>query len=218
MKKIFTTALLAMLGAGAFAQTSQGTVSVSGSVNFRNESGKDLNSNMNTRSSNRSISLQPTVGYFIGDGLELGIGIGLAQFTSIYKWDDGNEKSVSKNNNISLNPFLRKYVALTEQLQLHGTGYVSGGIGNHKTKRNDDDSAEVISTSTNYGIGIYPGLTYFATPKLGITATFGHLSYARSKTKPKKEGNGTYPSDSNTFTADLSPSSISIGIGYYIAR
>lgn len=217
MKKIFTTALLAMLGAGAFAQTSQGTVSVSGSVSFRNESGKDLQSTMGARSTNRSIGIHPSVGYFTGDGLELGIGLGLSQSAYINKWDDEDERSVSKYHNISLSPYLRKYVALTEQLQLHGTGYISVGVGNQTSKGTDDDSAEVVSTSTNYGIGIYPGLTYFATPKLGITATFGRLSYARSKTEPKKDGYGN-PGDSNTFTADLSPSSISIGIGYYIAR
>jgi hypothetical protein len=216
MKKIFTTTLLAMLGAGAFAQTSQGTVSVQGSVSLRNEIRKELVDTLGNRNSYGSININPSVGYFVKDGLELGVGLGLYRYTNTYKWSDG--KNYSRSNEISLRPYIRKYVAITEHLQLHGTGYVSFGLGNETSKSNEDSSPKVRSTFTDLSIGIYPGLTYFATPKLGITATFGSLSYSSRRNKPREDTYHTNPVTYNTFTANLSPSSVSIGIGYFIAR
>lgn len=208
--------MLALLGAGAYAQTSQGTVSVQGAVNFRNENRKVADSELGEMYSTRSVNLRPTVGYFLNDGLELGVGLGFSRSTSRYKWGEG--ENYTRFNDISLLPYFRKYVAITEQLQLHGTGYISFGLGNQTSKNSQDSSSKVTSTSTDLGIGIYPGLTYFATPKLGITATFGSLSYSRRKHKPKEDANHTYSTTYNTFSANLSPSSVSIGVGYFIAR
>ncbi|SIT74441.1 outer membrane beta-barrel protein [Pontibacter indicus] len=216
MKKIFTTAMLALLCAGAYAQTSQGTISVKGAVNFKNENRKVTDSEYGELHSSRSVNLRPTVGYFLKDGLELGVGLGYDRSTSKYKWDDG--ENYTRFNDISLIPYVRKYVAITEQLQLHGTGYVSFGLGKQTSKNSPESSPDVTSTSTDLGIGIYPGLTYFATPKLGITATFGSLSYSRRKHKPKEDAYRTYSTTYDTFSANLSPSSVSIGIGYFIAR
>jgi hypothetical protein len=216
MKKIFTTALVALLGTGAFAQISQGTVSVQGSVNFGGSGSKYVNSPANTESISRSIHLFPSVGYFVQDGLELGLGLGLNQGMSKYKQDSGESRS--KTQSISFSPYIRKYITLTDQLQLHGTGYVTGNIGNSKYKDLHGSSYEETSTSSGYGLGFSPGLTYFATPKLGLTATFGAFSYSRSKNTPKNNPHQSSPYSSSSFTADLTPSSINIGIGYFIAR
>ncbi|WP_018479164.1 outer membrane beta-barrel protein [Pontibacter roseus] len=217
MKRIFTTALLALLGTSAFAQTSQGTIAVSGSVSLRHEVSKALEDTSGGKNGYRGINLNPHVGYFVQNGLELGVGLGLSRSTNMYKWDDG--KSYIRSNEISLRPYARKYVALTEQLQLHGTGYLSVGLGNRTSKGNEEGaSAEVFATSYTYGIGFYPGLTYFATPKLGFTASFGALSYSRGKETPKDDRQYVYPTDSHSFAVDLSTSSVSIGIGYYLTR
>lgn len=220
MKKIFTTALLVMLGAGAYAQTapqtSQGNMVVSGSVSLSNETTTSDSYTNGGKNIHRSIFLSPAIGYFVNDGLEIGAGIGLSQYKSISKWDEGKNYSIGQS--ISIRPYVRKYVPITEQLQLHGSGFVSFGIGNTKSKSNNDSSAKVQSTSTDLGIGLYPGLTYFATQKLGFSATFGSISFSRSKVKPKESYSNSSPEIRNSFTADLSPSSVSIGISYFIAR
>lgn len=214
MKKLMATACFTLLGAGAFAQTSQGTITVSGYVNFRNEAYNNHNVSNDERTIHRNISLQPSVGYFVKDGLELGMGIGLSQHTSKYKQEAGDIKH--KNNNVSLRFYAQQYVALTEQLMLHGTGFATVGFGNRTYKGMDDTSSEVRETSNDFGIGVYPGLTYFATPKLGLSATFGSLSFFRTKYKPKdsQQSDRTI----NSFHANLSPSSVSFGLGYFIAR
>ncbi|MDX5418544.1 MAG: outer membrane beta-barrel protein [Hymenobacteraceae bacterium] len=220
MKKIFTTALMVMLGAGAYAQTapqiSQGNMVVSGSANLGNYSTDYDNSPTNSKDITRSFRFNPSMGYFLQDGLEMGVSLGLYQGLTIYKRD--SVESRSRSQNISFSPYVRQYIALTEQLQLHGTVYISASIGNSKYQQYEKSSYKETNTSKSYGIGFYPGLTYFASPKLGFTATFGDFSYSRSKSTPKNNPHQTSPHTSNSFTANLSPSSINIGIGYFIAR
>ena len=214
MKKLVATACFTLLGAGAFAQTSQGTITVSGSVNFRNETFNNQNVSNDQRTIYRNISLQPSVGYFVKDGLELGVGVGFSQYSSKLKQEAGN--ITTKNNNLHLRFYAQQYVALTEQLMLHGTGFATVGLGYGKYKGVDDTSSELTGTTNDFGAGIYPGLTYFATPKLGLTATFGSLSFFRTKYKPKDSQQSDRTT--NSFHANLSPSSVSFGLGYFITR
>jgi long-subunit fatty acid transport protein len=215
MRKFLAAALLAFAGTGAMAQTTKGTMAVAGSVNFRNETiGNHSGIADEHKITNRTININPSVGYFVKDGLEMGLGICFSRFSSKTEQDAGGTSG--RNLNISFRPYARKYVVLAEQLQLHGTGYAVVGFGNSKFRNAAEDTEEVTHTSNNFGFGIYPGLTYFATPKLGFTATFGSLSFSRTTDKPKYSE--LSERTTNTFTADLHPSSISIGFGYFIAR
>lgn len=214
-RKLVATACFILLGAGAFAQTSEGTIAVSGNVNLRKEIIRNHSSVAGEHKLvGRTINLYPSVGYFVKDGLELGIGIGLSQYASKSEQEEG--VFFSRNNNISFRTYARKYIILTEQLQLHGTGYATVGFGNGKIKNPSDSSSKLTQTSNDFGIGIYPGLIYFATPKLGLTATFGSLSFSRTKEKPKDSQQ--FDRTTNSFTANLHPSSVSVGFGYFIAR
>ncbi|WP_242917543.1 hypothetical protein [Pontibacter liquoris] len=197
------------------AQTTTGTKVIAGSVSLRTETIKNNNGVASENSIlNRTINLNPSVGYFVKDGLLIGIGVGLSQYASKLKQEEGH--TISTNNSISFRPYIQKYFTITDNLLLHATGYASVGIGNGKYQGLNTSSNQVISTSRSVGLGLYPGLTYFATPKLGLTATFGSLAYTGTQEKPKdtQQSTRTY----NTFTANLSPNSISVGVGYYLAR
>ncbi|QCR21572.1 outer membrane beta-barrel protein [Pontibacter sp. SGAir0037] len=213
MKTLFTTALLALLGTGVFAQTSQGTFAVSGSVSYYNSNGNTSSLPTTISDTNRNLALRPSVGYFISDGTEAGISVGITSSLRKTIYDTG--ENISKNNSVTLGVYLRKYVALTEQLSLHGTGYISAGLG--KTRYSNTSSADELTQNTNnYAIGLYPGLTYFATPKLGLTASFGNISFSRQSTKLLYENDDR--SVSSKFDANLSFSSFGIGLSYFIAR
>lgn len=208
---------MALLGTAAFAQTSQGTVSVQGSVNFTQNANKyDDTANRPDNNKDLYIRLSPSIGYFVTDGLELGLGIGVMRNVSRYMSE--SDESKSKTQSINFSPYIRKYVALTDQLHLHGTGFMSVGFANRKYKEDEDASYEMREKSNEYSIGLYPGITYFATPKLGITATFGSLSYFRNEDTPLNNPHSSATSISNGFAVNLSPSSVNLGIGYYIGR
>ncbi|MCX2740283.1 outer membrane beta-barrel protein [Pontibacter anaerobius] len=77
MKKLLAAAVFAFLGTSAFAQTSQGTVAITGSLSFNStnrEDGSDLKSN--------SFSIGPSVGYFVADNLVVGLGINYSREAS----------------------------------------------------------------------------------------------------------------------------------------
>ncbi|WP_181163625.1 outer membrane beta-barrel protein [Pontibacter mangrovi] len=69
MKKLLAAAVFTLLGTGAFAQTSQGTVKLSGSLGFNSTSRDD---NINQKSN--SFNIGPSIGYFIKDNLAVGMG------------------------------------------------------------------------------------------------------------------------------------------------
>ncbi|MCJ8164277.1 hypothetical protein MKJ04_05435 [Pontibacter sp. E15-1] len=164
----------------------------------------------------RGITVAPAIGYFIHDGLETGISSGINKVFSKNQFK--TEETKLKVNNYSINPYIRKYLAITDQLQLHGTGYVSLGFGNSKYQSESDASPKLSHTTTSYGIGFYPGLTYFATPKIGFTASFGSLAFSRTKQRPEEDADVTESITYKSFTAALSPNSVSIGFGYYIGQ
>ena len=212
--------MLALLGAGAYAQTipqtSQGSIVVSGSVNFSNETSENTSYDPASKNTYRSINLYPSVGYFIKDGLEIGTDIGLRHQTSISKTEE--LKTTSRTKTISLSPYVRKYIPIFEQLHLHGSAYASFGIGNTNAKNSLVSSSVVVSTHRTVAIGAYTGLTYFATPRLGLTATFGSLSYENSREKAKEGQASDWSRKSNFFSADFSPNSIGLGLSYFISR
>ncbi len=220
MKKIFTTAMLVMLGTSVYAQTApptaQGSRVVSGSVYFNSGASENTTDSSEDKSIFRSINLYPSAGYFMKDGLEIGATVGLMHQSNISKTEE--IKHTTRTKTISLSPYVRKYIPLLEQLHLHGTAYASFGIGNTSSKNNQGSSSVVVSTHNSVGIGAYPGLTYFATPRLGFTATFGNLSYERSREKAKEAQSSNWSRNSNSFRADFSPSSIGIGFSYFISR
>jgi hypothetical protein len=222
MRKLFTTAALSLLCLGAFAQEgptqiSQGTVVLSGSVQFNQSYYKPDQNPSNSRSINQSLYLSPSVGFMLRDGLELGMGIGLHNSLSKSTWDEGEARS--KSQALYLSPYIRKYVQLTDFLLLHGTGYTSVGFGRNLENGEQDEDYRLTSRSNSLRVGVYPGLTYLATPKLGITATFGNLSYeVRKSTNLASRHQSEHAYTDKGFYANLSPGSLSLGINYFINR
>jgi hypothetical protein len=77
MKKILAAAVLALLSTGAMAQTTQGTVAVGGSVGFGTNTRNDEPDTRDVNNIYRSFHINPSFGYFVRDGLELGVSVGL---------------------------------------------------------------------------------------------------------------------------------------------
>lgn len=222
MRKVFTSVALSLLCLGAFAQEgptqiSQGTVVLSGSVQYNQLHHKPDQNPFNTRSISQSLYLSPSVGFMLRDGLEMGMGIGLHHLLSKSKWDEGESRS--KSQALYLSPYARKYVALTDFLLLHGTGSVSIGFGRNLENGQQDDDYRLTSRSNSFRVGISPGLTYLATPKLGITASFGYLSYEVSnRTYLAYQHQSEHAYRDKGFYANLSSSSLGLGINYFINR
>lgn len=210
MKKLFLSGLLALLGTGAFAQTSAGTISLGGSLSLYSGSMDEQTSERKTS----AFSIAPSLGYFVKDGLELGISTRLSFGTNTSKAEGASEEFKTKDFGFAVGPYLTKYIPITEKL--HFTA--SGGAGYNSTrKKNPDLAEELINTTSGYYISAGPGLTYFATPKLGFSASIGNIGY-NSYTATDEQAQPKRETTNSTFNVDFSPATASLGIRYFITR
>ncbi|GAB3199406.1 hypothetical protein ABID22_002328 [Pontibacter aydingkolensis] len=210
MKKLFFAGLLALIGTGAVAQTSQGNISLGGSLSIYSAS----NDQTNSESKQTGFSISPSAGYFIKDGLELGLNSRLLFYTSTYKQINSDSGNKFNTFSYSIGPYLTKYISITEKLHLTATG--GFGYENSRTKR-PDEAEELYSSASGFYASAAPGLTYFATSKLGFSVSMGYIGYSKSTqtyhdSEPKQE------TVSEDFGLNFSPASASIGIRYYINR
>jgi len=162
MKKVLLTALVAVLGLGAsdaFAQISQGTLSVGGAVSFttEKEDGDD--------EAYKFFELSPTVGYFLADDLELGVELTLAR--------GAYDKNITSG--YGFGPYLRKYFSMGETTYFYGQAGIS--VGGGKVKFDGDEAATISALE----VGIKPGFMFRPTDRIGIDLTAGFLGYSSYK-------------------------------------
>lgn len=226
MKNILLTAILAILGTGALAQTTQGTVSFSGSLDV--SSGQGLASDANAVLPSAGLNISPGVGYFIANQLELGIS---ASVSSASQKNDNITSDREVRNSASsfyysLGPYLRKYFMLTDKVALHGTADLYYEALKQKsasfTKYTPPDGASLITeenkaSSRSFGLGlsISPGISYFPSDKFGLGASFGSLGYTRRNYKNERDAPDT---KSDAISLNLNASSFALNFSYYLSR
>ena len=215
MKKLLTAAVFALLGTGAFAQTSQGTVVVTGNLSlstFTSES--TLNDTISNKSRGTAFRMGPSLGFILGNNFELGAALGYTHSTinNIYFNSEGDRHELkTKANGYAISPYLKKYFMLSEQFAL--TGQLSTGLSIYKRK--PDASADFQSKSTSFNVALAPGITYFPSDKLGISAGFGGLQY--NQTLEKTEANDTPVKTISGLRISLEDG-LYFSLSYYINR
>ncbi|MBC5992332.1 outer membrane beta-barrel protein [Pontibacter cellulosilyticus] len=210
MKKLFLSGLLALLGTGAFAQTSAGTISLGGSLGLYSGS---MDENTSERKTS-SYSISPYVGYFIKDGLEIGINTRLSFNSSTTETEGSGQEFKTKSFGYGIGPHITKYISVTDKLYFTANG--GFGLSGLRTKNPELDE-ELISTTSGYYIAASPGLTYFATTKLGFSASIGNIGYV-SFTSTDKQAQPERETNSSNFDFNFSPATATLGIRYFITR
>ncbi|MCB0556291.1 MAG: outer membrane beta-barrel protein [Phaeodactylibacter sp.] len=115
--------------------------------------------------------IAPSVGYFLVDGL--GLGIGLDYTFNQVRRDKGER---NEDSDILFGPFARYYLPLADDMAFFLEA--SFGFGNSRDDMEIAGQPQNIRTNmTAFGVG--PGLTIFSTSALGIEALFKY-NYARS--------------------------------------
>ncbi|PTX18463.1 outer membrane protein with beta-barrel domain [Pontibacter mucosus] len=215
MKKLLAAALFALLGTGAFAQTSQGTVVVTGNFSLRaSTSDYTVKDTLNRKSNGVGLYIGPSVGYMLGGGFELGTALGY--FHSTYKDKYFNSEGDSyeiktKSNTFSIGPYLKKHFMISEQFAL--TGQFSTVLGVRKKK--SDDPADSQPKDIFFNAALAPGITYFPTDKLGISAGLGGLRYEQSS--KKTEAGGTPINKNSGFKVSFEDA-LYFSLSYYLNR
>ncbi|PTX18464.1 outer membrane protein with beta-barrel domain [Pontibacter mucosus] len=226
MKRLWLTVLLACIGSAALAQTSQGSIVASGSLNYQHNTSKS--DAVTHRTGNRSFTLAPSIGYMLRDGLEAGMSIGYTSSideSKVYSvLPDGSlqlySTSETTDRSFAIGPYLKKYFYISEKIAFTGQAYVNYVSADHESHSESTSGSSGSSNSewTGFSAGVKPGITFFPTTKIGLSAGFGNLGYTRNTSKSKLEFFDDYKSTSSNFGLDLSGNSLTFGFSYYISR
>ena len=223
MKKLLLSVILACIGSAVLAQTSQGNIVVSGTVGYQNNAHQTENETYTYDS--RSFTIAPGIGYILKDGLEAGISFRLSSSLNesyhYYLNEDGRGElysmNESKDKSFAISPYLKKYFSLSDKIAFTGEAYISFSKGKSRYQNEvvDHSSTDSKNNNTGFGVGLRPGITFFPTDKIGLSANFGHLGYNHT-TYNNEEFD--FKSKSSDFGLNLSGNTLTFGFGYYISR
>lgn len=191
-----------------------------------------------------SYAITPTVSYFLSSKFSLGLSVGYVGSTSkseethsgsyYIQYNSSNHygfnKSYNKDvsNGISVSPFLKYYVPLSDnvffflkggvgttfsQIKSSGTAnYYDMDITNNTTYSNSSEYPIAKKNNIGINVGISPGILFMPTPKIGLEFSIGNvLAYNYSK---EKTIGSTTKRSTNGFQF-LNINSMSVGTAIY---
>lgn len=218
MKKLLVASAIALFGLSN-AQIAKGTAYLSGSVGYSQEENNNNNSKV------ENINILPTVGYFVGTNLAVGLGVGYNndKVTTTTTGNIGDATFTNENeltqDAIVVAPFVRKYWTLGDKLYIFGQLQVPMQFGNVKTETSSviTDGTTVVTNSestenkyTSIGVTVKPGLDYFLNKNWTIEATIGEFGYNNFKPKNAEA--------INNYNFGLNLASVTIGVKYVFAK
>lgn len=218
MKKLLLAGAVALFGLSN-AQIAKGTAYLSGSVGYSQEESN------NGDLKKENFNVLPTVGYFVGTNLAVGLGIGYqtekttaSTTTTILNTTVVNE-NVTKKPAFVVAPFVRKYWTLSDKLFIFGQLAVPMQFGKTEVESNSvaTTGSSVVTNSTSteakytkIGVTVKPGLDYFLNKNWSIEATIGEFGYSNFK---PKDGDAV-----NNYNFGLNLSSVTFGVKYVFAK
>jgi len=214
MKKLVTLAMLSAFALAANAQTEKGKTIAGGAIGYFNE--KSNNDAIENKQS--SLTLLPSIGYFVKDNLALGLGIGYSRLTS--KSSEKTQYLLSQKNTTDyfmVSPFIRHYINISDQFKFFSQLSVPMKWGNLESATGTTSPAVSVAPAshaktTSIGVSIEPGFAYFPTKRIGIQLSVDGLSYAWNKTENK---NSHEVSKNNAFNLGTNFFAPKIGIQFH---
>lgn len=197
MKKIILIAfcLIPITGLG---QTNAGSWLVNGSVSFSfNDVSEEVNNDSRDIGGLTTYSINPSAGYFIIDGIAVGLGMDYYKYS--YK-DNDNDRFI--NRSFSLTPFIRYY----SQLGPFFHGQISIGEGSEFEKPENQNREEIFEYSV-FGLGLGVGYPYFVNDHVAIEPVI--LFRANNETYNE-------PFTNDEITEKRRGIFVQIGLAYYI--
>ncbi len=233
MKKILLLVLVTMASLQSKAQESspslfKGMQMIGGDMSYYSTSNKQAG-NGNTFTDSK-FHLTPKYGYMISNNWSIGTGIGYSsdviKSTTVNGSSPGyTSEHKTTTGNFGINPYVNYYHKLTDKLYYSLSGELEFNSGSIKTNNtstyiNPITGLPSISNSTlkgntsEIGIGITPGLTYFMNNHWAANINLGILQYSSTTTKyddniPKN----IY----NYFYFDYNLTHANLGVNYFFS-
>lgn len=207
MKKLVLFVALIAMSAGAFAQTSAGSLYAGGGLNFSTTTGNTQGNGATVdKPVQTQIGISPNVGYFISDNLAVGASIGVNYSGTNNKANNNKTKTTSFN----VGPFARMYFPMGDNFYAYGQASVGVGFGNSKAI--GGNTTVTVNKMSSVYFSVTPGVTFFPSEKVGIDFGLRLLSFNHTQnTDPQNN----VDDNTNNFQFGFNTFSPSIGINYY---
>lgn len=235
MKKIAILCATALITLGAQAQTTKGTVALTGRFGYTQQkaepdkhNGKDF-----YNLDGYTYTIAPAIGLFVKDNLEIGASVYLTMRKSEslstnlnYRGDD-----FAEGNGKGFNIYATQYKFLKERIAVHGT--LSAGLGNTENTSfftNSDQlkvyqSGDSYDKASEFSIALSPGISFFPSEKVGISAKLGALRYSRRDIEEVHKSSMYSHMEhretayiSNTMELDFSSLHLNFGLTYFFGK
>jgi hypothetical protein len=233
MKKLlFSSALLMGSFMSSFAQTQAGAIAIGGDIGLSVTSSKNkVTTNGTTTETdgdkNTTLNFVPNVSYFLSDKFALGIGIGYMGNSGSTPYQNGtsNYKLKYTGGTFIVNPYAKYYIGLGEKTYFFLKGDIALGFGKTKNQYFDAASNSVKDgdpqKTTNFGIGVLPGILFFPAPKVGIELALGSpynylLGFGTTSSKSTTNGTETINRSSTFSFLNLNTIGASVSVYYFI--
>jgi len=248
MKKLIIFASFILCSQNIFAQLEKGMISIgltsaltySKSTDESNATTSNgTNFKLNNIKKNTTYTIAPIFSYFLSSKFAIGISIGYSgSSNSSENQQYGNNilynnHTKTTSGGITISPFVKYYIPLSNQVFFYFQGGIGVGINNGKTSGYDDNTTvDAFGNGINthrtgdYGpnttntfttsIGINPGILFMPTKKIGIELYTGNLigyNYRVDNTK-YADGSNTIKSTQNGIQF-LNINTLNVGTGVY---
>lgn len=203
MKKLVLSLIaVSALAFSTQAQTEKGNFMIGGNVGFNSEKTDGA------EKADLSLSLVPSVGYFIDNNLAIGTGIGY-QFDKSYNATAINSV---KTQAFVVSPYAR-YYAGSEQFKFFGQLSVPMSFGNTKVSTDSGNNYFKTGNNNSIGVALSPGIAFFPSKKVGIEFSVNGISYNDNTLENR---NGEVITGNKNFNIGANFFSPKIGVQFYL--
>lgn len=204
--------MLSFISMNIFAQYKQGSLSVGGMFDVDLGAQKDKAGNTTTDGpTTTSLTLIPSVEYFITDKFSVGLGVGYKMVRT--KTVETNTTTIVTTGSPVINPFARMYFSMGDKVSLFGEGGVYIEPGSQKTKTTAGNITTTDKLKDTYlSVGVMPGISLSLSNRISIEATFGFIGYNYEK----KDLTANSSRTNGDVVFDVWPASVGFGIRYFI--
>jgi len=188
----------------AMAQTTKGTVSLGGAVGISSTTQQTGDGDDKTT----NVFIAPSAGYFLADGMELGLDLAF----SSTDYEDGGDDA-GKVTETALGPYF-KYYMFTANENFAFTLRASLLFGFSKSSPPSElDLDDTKGSSLQFAIS--PGFSYFFTDKIGLDFQLQGIGFRNED--PNTDGDAD-DDKQTSFIFGVSSFSPSLGFKYYFGR
>jgi len=179
------------------AQTEKGKIMLGGGLTL-----DSYNSDVSGASAISNFRIEPSIGYFFGNNIALGTGVGYSHS------DNGGYQ----NSAFTVSPFARHYTMLSESFRFFGQLSVPMAFGTF----NDPYTGNTLQKgkTTSIGVGLAPGFAFFPTKKIGIEVAVSGLTFNKMTAKDN-DGNKVDNRSSKTFGIGANFFAPRLGVQFY---